>query len=89
MKEGPSVDASIPLRRGEQNIAGGKVKEGSGEQSGEKKEGAVSGMEGTGEKHRGLGRCIEICSSVRWGMVGTTIKSQTPGMWEVPRTQWG
>ena len=42
----------------------------------------------TREKPRELEGSIEICSRVRWGTEGTTRKSQIPGMWEVPRTQW-
>lgn len=37
-------------------------------------------------KPRRPGEWIEICRGVGWGVEGTTRNSQTPGMWEAPRT---
>ena len=56
-KEGPSVDASIPLRRGNKIFRGKDLGEAGGTKGGQVQ---VCGK--AGEKPRGSGARIEICS---------------------------
>ena len=55
-KEGPSNDASIPLRRGNKIIMGGRGRERPGrERGGERRRGEASAVGEDGEKNRGPG----------------------------------
>jgi hypothetical protein len=64
------VDASILHRRGNKMITGGRGRVGpGGEKRGRRKNGGQDQvLEGTGEKYRGSGNQIEICSNQEWGM---------------------
>jgi hypothetical protein len=73
-KEGPSEDASIPLRRGNKIITGGRGrKECRWERGGGREKGAGSGMGGDR-------RMNENMQLYRLGMGRTSRKSQRPGM---------
>jgi hypothetical protein len=77
-KEGQSMDASIPLRRGNKMIMGSRGRECYGwERGGERKGEQVQVWEETGEKSRGPEEQIGICGG--WGTGVTIRKSQTPG----------
>jgi hypothetical protein len=74
-KEGPSVDPSIPLRKGNNIIMESRGREGSGwerRRGGKRGSRIRNGGRGwgggeTGEKPRGPGECIEICNSIGCG----------------------
>ena len=63
--KGPSVDTSIPLRKGNKIITGGRGREiPLCERGGGRKKGSGSAIGETGEKPRGPGERIEICLSL-------------------------
>jgi hypothetical protein len=79
-KEGPSVDASIPVRKGNKIIMGEQRREGPGCERGEKerKGGKQSGpgMERHRREVQRARKRAEISSIGKWGTWGTTRKSQ-------------
>ena len=88
-KEGPSEDASIPLRRGNKIITGGRGRVGPGSEMGVEEEKGMVVRNGGQQQERSPEGQENEWTCAASGVGGTSSQFQRPGRWETLRSQWG